>query len=261
MPDIHHLQNRLNEIALQLARSGHAHALLGLGSAGNEQDRLDRYSDLDFFAIVHRGFKTLFIEDLTWLTDIAEPGYYFRNTQDGYKFLYADGVFCEFAVFEPQELATIPFTGGRLIWAEDGFDTDLIHPISTQGHYRRSEDTDWIIGEALTNLYVGLGRYCRGEKLSAMKFVQNYALDRLIDLRHLQTGPRAGQVDPFMPDRRLEQHFPDIESQLASFCQGYLNTPESALAQLDWLEQHYDINRVIAADIRRLAEEANQSAT
>ncbi|EAR08853.1 hypothetical protein [Reinekea blandensis] len=254
MPDIHQLKNRLHEIAHQIAQSGHAHALLGLGSAGNEQDRLDTYSDLDFFAIVHPGFKSHFINDLHWLTDIADPGYYFRNTKDGYKFLYADGIFCEFAVFEPQELATIPFTGGRLIWAEDGFNTDVIQPVSTQGQYQRSDNTDWIIGEALTNLYVGLGRYCRGEKLSAMKFVQSYALDRLIDLLHLQNGPRTGQVDPFMPDRRLEQHYPNAEPMLASFCQGYLKTPTSALAQLEWLEQHYDINPVMATEIRRLAD-------
>lgn len=43
---------RLDEIGAALARSNRALALLGLGSVGLELERLDRYSDLDFFAIV-----------------------------------------------------------------------------------------------------------------------------------------------------------------------------------------------------------------
>ena len=38
------------------------------------------------------------------------------------------------------------------------------------------------LGEALTNLYVGMAREKRGEKLSAMRFIQGYAVDRLLEL-------------------------------------------------------------------------------
>jgi hypothetical protein len=44
---------RLDAIARSLEASGHAEALIGLGSVGLELDRLDEYSDLDFFAIVN----------------------------------------------------------------------------------------------------------------------------------------------------------------------------------------------------------------
>jgi lincosamide nucleotidyltransferase len=51
------LLKRLNEIGHSLEKSGHALALIGLGSVGLELDRLDSYSDLDFFVIVENGHK------------------------------------------------------------------------------------------------------------------------------------------------------------------------------------------------------------
>lgn len=43
---------RLDDIGAALLRSGHALALIGLGSVGLERRRLDRYSDLDFVVVV-----------------------------------------------------------------------------------------------------------------------------------------------------------------------------------------------------------------
>src|SRR5512139_486367 len=105
-----HLLTRLDEIGQSLAQSGHALALIGLGSVGEELHRLDEYSDLDFFAIVETGYKRRYIDNLDWLSDIAPIAYHFLNSPDGYKLLFADGFFCEFAVFEPQELQHIPFS-------------------------------------------------------------------------------------------------------------------------------------------------------
>jgi len=48
---------RLDAIGRALDASGHGMALLGLGSVGLELERLDAYSDLDFFAIVEAGHK------------------------------------------------------------------------------------------------------------------------------------------------------------------------------------------------------------
>jgi len=127
-------------------------------------------------------------------------------------------------------------------------------PKNNQGIYQRSDNTEWIMGEALTNLFVGLGRFRRGEKLSAMKFVQSFSLDRLIDLIHILNEPKHNMADKYMPDRRLESRFPMSEPLLTSFCQGYTKTPESALAQLNWLEANFTVNECIAGEIRRLAQ-------
>lgn len=259
MPTVTQLEQRLAQIAHSLESRGDALALLGLGSVGIELERLDEFSDLDFFAIVQPGAKAGYLASLDWLTDCAKrsaarPDFYFKNTVDGYKFLYEDGVFCEFAVFEPNELSDIPFAEGRVVWSAPGFDTALLKPKNTAGEYQRSEDIDWLLGEALTNLYVGLCRFQRGEKLSAMRFIQCFALDRVLDLLHLSQAPAHNLKDNYMPERRLEQRFPESEHLLATCCQGYLNSPASALAQLKWLEQRYSVNPTISAEIRRLAD-------
>jgi lincosamide nucleotidyltransferase B/F len=110
------LLTRLDEIGRSLERSGHGLALIGLGSVGLELDRIDAYSDLDFFVIVEDGYKQAYIDSLGWLSDIHPVAYLFRNTVDGYKLLFADGIFCEFAVFELGELQNIPFAPGRIVW-------------------------------------------------------------------------------------------------------------------------------------------------
>lgn len=85
-----------------LARAhGRAIALLGLGSVGRETDRIDAWSDLDFFAIVRPGEKARFVESLEWLAEARPIVWAFRNTADGSKVLMADGIFCEMAVFKP----------------------------------------------------------------------------------------------------------------------------------------------------------------
>jgi len=255
MPAVQELKTRLNEIAESLKNSHQALALLGLGSIGLEQERLDEYSDLDFFVIAKNGEKHNLINNLSWLTNVSQPGYSFQNTVDGHKFLYEDGVFCEFAVFEQHELEHIPFARGQLVWAEYGFDSSVLEPTDSRGQYNRNDDINWIIGESLTNLFVGLGRYRRGEKQSAFNFVQSFSIDRILDLIHLTQPTAEGLVDIYMPDRRIESRIPTSENLLKQFCQGYSKTPESALAQLNWLEKNFDINPVISVEIRQLANQ------
>ncbi len=246
-----HLLTRLNEIGRSLESTGKALALLGLGSAGKDRERMDAYSDLDFFAIVAEGGKPAFLENLSWLTGIAPGAYWFKNTVDGYKFLYEDGIFCEFAVFEPDELPAIAFAEGQSVWTAQGFDPANLKPTSTQGRYTPNKDLEWQLGEALTNLYVGMGRYCRGERLSAFKFIQSHALDRIIDLLHLR-NTAAPVDDLFGPDRRFEQRCQPGAELMAAFCQGYERTPASAEAQLTWLESNFEVNDRIAGEIQRL---------
>ena len=252
MPSIALLQNRLQQIAYALEQSGQALALLGLGSTGLESSRMDTYSDLDFFAIVRPGSKQKFIQDLFWLEQCAPVVYRFQNTPDGHKVMFNDGVFCDFAVFEPQELANIPFAHGQLIWQHMDFDSTVCEPNSTWGHYHRNPNRNWHLQEALCNLYTGVCRYKRGEKLSAMKLVQQLAIDHILDLIYLDQPFEQTMIDPYMPDRRVEAQFQGIEDLIAGFCLGYNHTLESAENILDWLQQHYTVSVELAEQIRYL---------
>lgn len=248
------LLDRLDSIAAGLRDSGQGLALLGLGSVGLETGRLDAYSDLDFFAIVQPGSKPRFIDSLDWMEAAAPLVYAFRNTVDGYKALYADGIFAEFAVFEPQEMAGIPFSPGRLVWKSDGFDERLVVP--PPAPERQTASVEWLLGEALTNLYVGLGRYLRGEKLSAARFIQVYAVDHLVRLAPRLEAEQPAFVDVFTAERRFEARFSGLAAKLAEWMQGYDHTPESALAILAFLEVHFTVNAALAGEIRALAAAA-----
>ncbi len=255
MPETRRLLERLDAIGDSLKNSGSALALLGLGSVGVETERLDEYSDLDFFAIVKPGWKPRYLQNLDWLAAVHPLAYYFLNTEDGYKALFADGIFCEFAIFEPQELASIPFANGRFIWKDDTFDASSCAPPARQQPRRTQE---WMLGEALTNLYVGMGRVHRGEMVSGTRFIQHYAINHVLGLTaYLETAQSATE-DPFAAERRYERRYPQTAQHLPAFMQGYSRNAESALALLQFLEQHFEVNPAMSARIRELC---NRSST
>lgn len=235
------LLERLDAIGASLAASGRGLALIGLGSVGDDLHRMDDFSDLDFFAIVQPGSQQAFVADLGWMESVHPVAYAFRNTADGYKLLYADGVFCEFAVFEPEALSNVPLVGGRVVWQAPG-SPDVLHIPHKAAPQRDVPPVDWLIGEALTNLYVGLGRYRRGETLTAMRFVQVYAVDRIVDLAGMLQPAGQSTADVFDSHRRIELRHPWLAEELPQFTQGYTRTVESARAILRWLEAHYPVN-------------------
>jgi hypothetical protein len=245
------LLKRLDEIGQALERTGGALALIGLGSVGTERDRMDSYSDLDFFVIVQAGQKSRFLNNLGWLSAPCPLAYTFLNTADGYKALYEDGIFAEFAIFEPEELDHIPFAAGQIVWqspdAPDNLSAPRYVPPTPESH-----PAEWLIGEALTNLYVGLGRYWRGEKLSAMRFVQGYAVDRVLELIETLETPQPGHQDRFVRERRFEQRYPLLAQHLPTFTQGYDATPASARAVLEFLSEHFEVNPTMAGLILSL---------
>ncbi|CAM2010638.1 hypothetical protein [Acanthopleuribacter pedis] len=250
------LENRLQAIAKVLTRRPDALCLLGLGSVGRERARLDRYSDLDFFVIVAPGAKAGYLSSLDWLTQLGTVVFSFANTDDGCKLLYEDGVFCEFAVFEPHELAGIPFCPGRIIWRRVGFDETLVIPKMDRSPQHKHAP-QWLLGEILSNLLVGLSRECRGERLAAFKMIQVYALDHLLTLIEISGHAPAALRDPFNNDRRFEQRFPDCPALLAQFAPGYVGNVAAAEAMLDYLAPRYEVSAGCVARIRALCREAH----
>lgn len=245
------LLKRLDEIGQSLAQSGGALALIGLGSVGEELHRLDEYSDLDFFVIVEAGYKRRYIENLEWLSRLAPIAYHFLNSPDGYKLLFADGIFCEFAVFELEELQGIPFAPGRIVWKRDDAPETLHHPAKEPIRAER-RTKEFLIGEAITNLYVGMGRDKRGERLSAMRFIQGYAVDRLLELsEYIEPGQEVTR-DIFANERRFEARHPSVARDMSSWLQGYVRNRESALAILSFLERHFEVNAAMAEAVRKL---------
>jgi hypothetical protein len=253
-----HLQTRLQALATSLASRPDALGLLALGSIGEETQRADAYSDLDFFVIVQPGAKPAYLEQLDWLAAAHPVAWSFANTVDGYKAVMTDGLLCEFAVFEPHELANIPYSPGRWVWRRDAALADLT---DTSARARiplpvvRSDE--WLVGEALSNLLVGLLRHRRGERLAAMRMVQVYALDRVLEWidRHerIEEAGATALRDPFNADRRFEARHPRRAADLALWAPGIDATPQAALALVAQLEEMAPLPTVVVQRIRELA--------
>ena len=242
------LLGRLDAIGRSLQETGHALALLGLGSVGTELDRIDAYSDLDFFVVVEDGYEQAYRADLGWLTAVCPIAYAFQNSSHGSKFLFEDGIYGEFAVFTLAELAQAGYPEARIIWKAAGVDDSIRFPqrVLAPPPARPLEEA---LGEILTNLYVGLGRYQRGERLSALRFIQGYAVDRIVELAPRLEAAQAAHPDVFDAPRRFEQRFPTVAAALPRFMQGYDRIPESAAAILAFLDQHWAVDQAMKAAI------------
>ena len=249
------LDTRLADIAQGLQNTGSGIALLALGSVGRETSRLDEFSDLDFFAIVQPGTKTQFLEDLSWLETASPIVFAFKNTADGYKALYEDGIFLEMAVFEPAEFAEAVFAPGRIVWQAPGTETLNLEPRAGNQNTAPQHSTDWLVGELTTNIYVGLGRLLRGERLSAQFFIEHYAFDRYVDLFIASRGgARDSRVlpDPFARERRIEAAFPELRTILPELRQGYARVAASADALLKHAAQLATLPEPLVREIRVL---------
>ncbi|SCE92347.1 hypothetical protein [Micromonospora mirobrigensis] len=249
---MHPMLRRLDDLAAHLATRPNVIALLGLGSAGVEHDRLDDHSDLDFFLIVDDDAVARYVDDVAWLAAPHPVAWSFANGRNGRKALYADGIFVEYAVFTVAQLAGLPFTGARVIWQRPDAPTGLADrpapPAPTP-----YDTAEFHLNEALTNLYVGLHRELRGERLTASRFIQSYAVDRVISLLRLTTDA-THRRDPFDPSRRVEQAWPAQVLPLAAMVPGYRGNREAARTTLDWLAARFPVDPVLEAAIRRLLE-------
>jgi hypothetical protein len=251
MNDPQQLLQRLDAIGRSLATHDDALALIGLGSVGQELDRLDEFSDLDFYVVVQPGAKQRFFDDIDWLEAAAPVVFRYRGTGDGLHVLFADGIYAEMAIFTVAELGTAWYAPGRIVWKRAGVHEAMATPARTPPA-RTAPSVEQLLGELLCNLHVGLLRFRRGERLAAAREIQLYAVDRMLELATHLEPEQAAAHDPFARMRRFERRFPQMATHLAAFQQGYDRTPESAAAMLDFLAARFPLNEAMVAAIRDL---------
>jgi lincosamide nucleotidyltransferase B/F len=248
------LLNRLNEIGESISKKDSALALLGLGSVGVELDRLDEYSDLDFFVITTDEAKQEYINDLSWLKETYPVGYAFLNTSVGYKFFFEDGIYGEFAVFGISDVPGLYQSQGRIIWQRDGFSIPNLDASKGKKPVLKTNDIDFHIQEALTNIYVGLTRLKRGEKLSAYRFIETHAFNNLLKVLHCFEEEKSGFFDEYNIERRFEQHYPQFSNNLSNMLMGYANIEETAKNIYLYIAKHYHIQPFLKKIINSLLE-------
>jgi len=190
-------------------------ALVAIGSLAHPE-RIDRWSDHDFWVITTTAAQTDFLTDLSWLPDHLSIALTLRPAEQYYTELYASGHIAEFAVFGPHDLSRGRLTHYRMLFDKDDI-TTRIQTIATniQQEQESGYNASATFGHFLIALCTGTGRAARGEWLSASTYIFQYALDALLTLiTHHVPPQRPDLSDPFDPRRRFEQIYPDLSTTL-----------------------------------------------
>jgi hypothetical protein len=193
----------------------------------------DAWSDHDFFVVTAPGAQEAYRTDLSWLPDAGSIALAFRETAHGLKVVFGSGHLAEFAVFDPDELFLSRVNRWRVLLDRADLEARLRAVRErTSAETARRDDDAWRVGQLLTGLLVGVGRFRRGERASGRRFVWCTALEHLLALaaRHVPAGrPEArDDLDPF---RRVETAYPSLAREVEA-AQG-LDLPEAAAALLD----------------------------
>lgn len=248
------LIERMNEIAKHVSINDRVLAVLALGSIGVEQDRLDDYSDLDFFIVTEDDLKQQMIDDISWLNQCYPVAFSFKNTKDGYKFFFEDGIYGEFAIFGRREIPHVIQNQARLVYQKQGYQEPTLLDAKSLPKPDNVQPIDEI-HEAITNLYVGVMRALRGERLSAQRFIEHYAIDHVLKA-YLILHPIQGKwIDPFNLERRIESHDPHLKPWLTSMIQGYSSLGSSAASILSFAETLQPLDSWIVCHVRQSINE------
>jgi lincosamide nucleotidyltransferase B/F len=248
------LNQRLHQLSEILRNKPTCLGLLALGSCA-QQERFDEWSDLDFFVMVEEGSQESYLSDLDWLQACAPLAYVFRNSRDGHKIMWEDGIYAEYAVFEPKMMTDIPFTAGKFIFKKDGFMMSEAPFVPMPNSH---QEVDYAVNEILTNLHVGLCRFHRGELLSAFMIIQVHAIDQLLTMADNLNQPQTDNEDYFAIERRVEQRHPELVEVLSHSILGYHQSLQAAQVILDYLKTISPLNPKMVSKIEHLIQISNE---
>lgn len=175
-------------------------------------DRIDEWSDHDFYLVVREGTQERFRTDLDWLPDPEEVVFAVRETEHGLKVIYRSGAVLEFAVASREEVST--FGGSPYAVVLDRADVTARMEAAPTTPPPAEPDDLREFRLFLSLVLIGVGRARRGEELAGGQLVRTYAAERLLTvLRHRltpQSDSIEAEMDPFNVFRRFEAAYPDV---------------------------------------------------
>jgi hypothetical protein len=222
------------ELRAGLEADGRVLGLVVLGSTADGERAPDRWSDHDFFVVVTPGAQESFRSRLDWLPHSDRIALSYRETAHGGKVLYRDGHLLEFAVFSPEELPLARVNVWQALIDRERITERMADVAATTGRNSASgvPSDEWLAGQFLTSLLVGVGRYARGERLSGRQLVSSTAATHLVTLLSRRLDPPGpSHLDSLDPLRRFEQTFPSMGRDLNAILD--LPSPDAARALLD----------------------------
>jgi hypothetical protein len=192
-------------------------ALIAIGSLARPE-RVDAWSDYDFWVITTTAAQIELLTDLSWLPDHPTIALALRLAEQYYTIVYTTGHIAESAIFGPHDLSRGRLSHYRMLFDKD----DITARVQALAEDVRHEheigyNPSNTLGHFLVTLCTDAARAARGERLSAHTYIFQYAVDDLLTLITHQIAPqRPDLADPFDARRRFEQAYPDLSMTLAS---------------------------------------------
>ncbi len=217
-----------------LERDSRVIGLMAAGSMAGCSHQPDEWSDHDFWLIVEPDAQEWFHTHRDWLPDSDQIVLWFREPHGGFKAVYRNGHLLEFAVSDRPILQRAKVNDYRLLIDRDGLAADLeqLHSATAAEFRNLAGDDLCLLGQFMTNLLVGMGRYRRGEQLSARQFITGWSLAGLLRLipKHIPTQhPEA--LDNLDPLRRVEMAYPEVGAAINRLLR--LDLDQAAVGLLD----------------------------
>lgn len=192
--------------------------LVAVGSMAEQDYMPDKWSDHDFSVIVETGYQEKFRKDLSWLPQFENIVLSFQETEHGLKVLYDNGHMIEFAVFDIEELYFLKINRYRILIDRENIKEHMEKiKKSTSQQSKLTYENNLLLGELITSLWIGIGRYKRGEKASAHELVKMSALKSLMTLieKHSPSEHKV-LIDNLDPLRRFEYIYPDLGEEIGN---------------------------------------------
>lgn len=231
--------------------------LVGMGSTA-QRDRVDEWSDHDFALVTEPGAEERYRSELSWLPGDASIALSVVEHHGGVKVIYDDGHVLEFGITSLHGLAEWAGNTSDVFYDTGGV-ADAFAAMVARPFPAGAPDDARDIRLVLTQVLIGVGRYRRGEVLSAGESVRAEALAPLLRVLGRRLDGDRWMLDSLDPRRRFEFVHPALAARIAASLEGDVESAGRellAIAETE-LEPHWDQfpRRGLAAVRQRLGWE------
>jgi hypothetical protein len=217
----------LDQLSETATASPHVVGLAGFGSTA-ARERVDEWSDHDFAWITAPGAEDTYRHDLTWLPDADSIALSVIEHHGGVKVIYDDGHVLEFGITDVDALRTWAGNSIRVVVDKGGVAESVAAVL--RAPIADTDPTGYrFVALLLTQVLVGVGRYRRGEVLSASGLIRGEAVNHLLAAVAARKGMASTNLDSLDPRRRVEKDFAELGVELE---QAVRHDPETAARRL-----------------------------
>lgn len=190
--------------------------LVGLGSTA-ARNRVDEWSDHDFWLVVRPGCADGFRSDLSWLPNADRIAVSVIEEHGGGKVIYDDGHVLEFGIGDLDGVASWKANTAEVLYGPPALRAAIAATVSARSDPAGvAPGADREMALVLTQLLIGVGRARRGERLNASGLIRSDALGHLLRAvaERLPAECPGVLLDDLDPTRRIEQAHPDLARRI-----------------------------------------------